>query len=146
MPLERSQSFNRSSEEELHELVDDARAHRREIDDVRGQLHVPNHIPSKTRWKYLLQSFLLLIYGTFCVVIDDFYIPGKRGGGAHFQGVPALLLYGVVLAASASMFSVVLDHYDERANERSYRRFAFWSQVAAWALGVGALALSIYIG
>lgn len=108
-------------------------------------MHVPNHIPSATRIKYVVLSSVLIAYGAFGIVIDDLYLPGKRGPGVHLHGVPAWVLYCAMLAASANMASVVIDHYDKRPNERNYTRFAFWSEVIAWGLVSAAVVCSIYL-
>lgn len=102
--------------------------------DERGNLYTPNHIPSSTRRQYVFFSSILLAYGAFGAWVDDIYIPGKRGPGVHFHGVPLWFLVGAMVAASANMLSVVADHYDKRNNETNYRRFARATQGLAWAL------------
>jgi hypothetical protein len=40
--------------------------------------HNPNHIPSGERTMNIIFSSIMFLYGTFGIIIDDFYIPGKR--------------------------------------------------------------------
>jgi len=127
-------------------MVSSARAYRRAIDEVYGQKHVPNHIPSKTRLRYFLSSLVLLGYGALGLYLDDLFVPTRRSGsttGLHLHGTAALLMYAAMLTAAANMISVVIDHYDMRPNERRYRRFAFWSEIAAWLLAVCAVVVYV---
>jgi hypothetical protein len=144
MPARKSIDNDSSSEEELSQLVSDARAHRRELDS-HGQLHRPNHIPKELRLRYFCLSAVLLLYAGFSLVNDDVYIPGKRGRGTHFHGVPALILIAAMLMAVLNMISVVADHYDERDNERKYRRFSLVTEVLAWVLAAIAVVLEIFV-
>jgi hypothetical protein len=105
----------------------------------------PNHIPLGERIIYIILSSIMLAYGTFGVIIDDLYIPGKRRPGFHFHGVPAWIMYGAFLCGVANMMSVVVDHYDKRNNETNYKLFARVSQIAGWALFVLALILDIFV-
>lgn len=107
--------------------------------------HNPNHIPAVERAMNLIFSSILLSYGTFGVLIDDLYIPGKRGPGTHFHGEPAWILYAAFLSAAANMMSVVVDHHDKRNNEINYKLFARVTQIAGWTLFVLALILDIFV-
>jgi hypothetical protein len=102
--------------------------------DPSGRLYSPNHIPASTRRQYIFFSALLILYGLFGAWIGDIYVPGKRGPGAHFRGVPLWFLVGAMAAAVANMISVVVDHYDERNNETNYRKFARITQILGWSL------------
>lgn len=107
--------------------------------------HNPNHIPSGERTTNIILSGILFLYGTFGVIIDDLYIPGKRRSGTHFHGEPAWILYGAFLCAVANMMSVVVDHYDKRNNETNYKLFARVTQIAGWTLFVLALVLDLFV-
>lgn len=134
-----------SSAEELDTLVADARAHRRRVDAVAGQLHVPNHIPAKERVGNVLLSLALFGYGTYGALHDDIYVPGKRSAGVHMHGTPMWVVYGAMLCAVANLMSVVVDHYDVRANEINYKRFARVTQGLGWALLIGAFLLDWFV-
>lgn len=137
-------STQSSSEEELSQLVDDARQHRRLLDE-NGQMYCPNHIPRGLRAKYIVQASLLAAYTSYGLYVDDIYIPGKRGPGLHFHGVAALLISAAVLAAVLNMSSVLVDHYDKRDNELNYKRFARWTCILGWVLLVCAYGAYIFI-
>lgn len=107
--------------------------------------HNPNHIPSDERIMNIILSSVMFLYGTFGVIIDDLYIPGKRSPGTHFHGEPAWVLYGAFLCAVANMMSVVVDHYDRRNNEINYQRFARVTQIVGWTLFVLAFVLDIFV-
>lgn len=102
--------------------------------DESGNLYQPNHIPASTRRQYIFLSSVLLAYGAFGAWVDDIYIPGKRGPGVHFHGVPLWFLLGAMISAAANMISVVADHYDKRNNEVNYRRFARITEILGWIL------------
>lgn len=140
-----SAEINRkSSSEELDEVVSAARAHRREVDSREGQLHVPNHIPANERISNVLLSLILLGYCTFGALHDDIYIPGKRSSGIHMHGVPMWIIYAAMLAAVTNMLSVVVDHYDVRANELNYKRIARFTQILGWVLFGAAFVLDLF--
>lgn len=107
--------------------------------------HNPNHIPRHDRILYIILSGALFIYGTFGVIIDDLFVPGKRSSGTHYHGEPAWMIYGAVLCAVANLVSVVVDHYDQRDNEINYKRFARITQIAGWTLFILALTLDSFV-
>ncbi len=134
-----------SAKDELHQAVSEARAHRRRIDAIEGQLHVPNHIPRQERIANVLLSLSLLAYALFGLAHDDLFIPSKRSSGLHLHGAPMWVMAGAMVSAVASLLSVVIDHYDTRPNERLYRRFALGTQALGWALFLGAFALDAWV-
>lgn len=134
-----------SAADELDQAVTEARAHRRQVDAVEGQRHVPNHIPRSERIANVLFSVPLLAYSAYGFVRDDLYIPGKRGPGVHLHGAPMWMMCAAMLCVGASLLSVVIDHYDTRANEGRYGKFAAVTQLLGWALFFGAFALDIWV-
>lgn len=108
-----------------------------------GGEYVPNHIPLKTRIWHSVISVTLLIYGSIGLYLDDLYLPGKYGNGAHLHGNAALVMYGAMLCAALNLLSVVADHYDRRNNELDYRMFAKWTYIAGFVLFFAALAVSL---
>src|SRR5262245_55185605 len=96
-------------------------------------LHRPNHIPLFTRLWNIGLSVVLLGYGAYGLAIDDLLIPGLgRRVSHHVHGTAAWLLYGAMVCAALNLLSVVVDHYDVRPNERTYRRVAKVTQVLGW--------------
>jgi hypothetical protein len=110
-----------------------------------GKSHYkPNHIPLSLRWYYGAASSAALAYGKYGVWIDDLYMPGKRGRGVHFHGLDAWLMYGALFCLVANFLSVIVDHFDQRNNERNYRLFAKSSAWLGYGLFGAALAHQIY--
>lgn len=106
--------------------------------------YTPNHISLEARAWYLVLSSLLITYASAGVAVDDLFlfIPGSRRSPSlhiHLHGVPAFLAGAAILSASATLLSVVVDHYDKRNNETNYRTFAKMSLIAAAALLAAAL-------
>lgn len=77
---------------------------------------------------------LLLVYGAVGVYMDDLYVRGKRGRGSHLHGPPAWIMYGAFACGALTLLSLVMDHYDQRNNERHYRAFAQWMRIIGWLL------------
>jgi hypothetical protein len=87
-----------------------------------------NHISKDERFKNIVVSCLLFIYGAYGVWIDDMFVPIPKSKRSlmdiHLHGVPAWIMYGAIICACLIMLSVVVDHYDKRNNERYYVLFA----------------------
>lgn len=107
--------------------------------------HVPNHIDGSTRLFYGLASIAILAYGGYGLLMDDVYIPAKRSAGFHLHGVPAWLAVAAMVAMAANMLSVVVDHFDRRNNEGTYRTFARLSSWAGWLLFLSSLGLNVWL-
>ncbi|AMM51426.1 hypothetical protein TH61_09905 [Rufibacter sp. DG15C] len=105
----------------------------------------PNQIPPEERGINIVLSLALLIYGTYGIVNNDFYIPARFTKGMSLTGVSAWIMYAAFLCAVLNLLSVVVDHYDERNNEFSYKRFARFTQVSGWALFFLAILSTIVI-
>ena len=107
--------------------------------------YTPNNIPRRVRiWNIVLAASMLAV-GTIGMLNDDMYFPLKWRPGVHLHGEPACLMYAAILCAAANLISEVLDHYDVRDNERSYRVFAIGSQIAGWCFFGLALILERYV-
>ena len=107
--------------------------------------HVPNRILLRVRILNVVFSSVLLVYGTLGVYFDDLYLPGRRSPGVHLHGEPAWIMYGAFVCAAANLLAVVMDHYDKRPNERSYRVFALVTQILGWVLFALALILDVVV-
>ncbi len=84
--------------------------------------YTPNKIVLSERVACALLSAFLIVYGGYGLYKNDLYIPARRGG-VHFSNEPAWLMYGAFVCGCIVMISVIVDHYDERNNERGYRIF-----------------------
>lgn len=106
----------------------------------------PNHIPAGERVMNIILSAILLTYGLYSLITDSFYLQGRsRGHSGYLHGEPGWVLFGAVLCATASLLSVVVDHYDKRNNVKNYKLFARVTHVAAWALFIAALVLEAFV-
>lgn len=106
-------------------------------------LHIPNHIPASERITNTIFSILLFAYGTYGVLVNDLYIPGRRSKGVHLHDVPAWIMYGAIICACLVMLSVVVDHYDKRNNERNYRLVANIFKYLGWGFFILSLIMAI---
>ncbi len=84
--------------------------------------YTPNKIALSERVACALLSVFLTVYGGYGLYKNDLYISARRGG-VHFSNEPAWLMYGAFVCGCIVMISVIVDHYDERNNERGYRIF-----------------------
>jgi hypothetical protein len=89
-------------------------------------------------------AVLLLGYGGAGVYYDDLYIPGKHSRGVHLHGLPAWIMFGAFVFASLNLLSVLADHCDQSDTGRMYHIFARVTQVAGWALFIGAFVFSLF--
>lgn len=90
------------------------------ISQKRKKKHRPNKIPLKTRVFLAICTLFLLVFILVELALGYTYLPGKRGGFL-LSGVPTLL---IALSASGLLLAAVLtiiDHYDKRPNEASYK-------------------------
>ena len=99
----------------------------------------PNHIPARSRWLHAIFAIGILAYGAWGLWVDDLYLPGRRGPGIHLKSYAAWLMFGAMASASTLMALVVVDHYDQRNNERDYKRGAERAATVMGALFVFAL-------
>lgn len=109
--------------------------------------YVPNHIPLETQVGYLAASVLLIAYAVYAVSADDFliWIPGRRGDlTIHLHGPSVWIAVGAIVMATLCMLSVVMDHFDERPNEATYRVIAKAALIGAAALMVSAIMLDAF--
>ncbi|HHC6670938.1 TPA: hypothetical protein ACN33Q_004756, partial [Vibrio parahaemolyticus] len=96
--------------------------------------YIPNKIALSERVACALLSMFLIAYGGYGIYKNDLYIPARRGG-VHFSNEPAWLMYGAFVCGCIVMISVIIDHYDERNNERGYRIFRNVFKYIGFGLG-----------
>lgn len=99
----------------------------------------PNIISRKTRITNIVISSILLGYGVYSLAIDDFFLPAKSGGGVHFTGVGAWLMFGAICCVVTKLVAEVIDHYDRRNNELTYAHVFAVSDWFAWTFFAAAL-------
>lgn len=108
-----------------------------------GGRYVPNDISGSDRLTSIGISLLLLGYGTYGIWVNDLYVPTKRSS-VHLRDSAAWVMYGAIVCACLVMLSVVIDHYDRRNNERSYRAFANTFKGMGYALLVMAFVIHMF--
>lgn len=99
----------------------------------------PNIISRKTRITNIFISSILLVYGVYSLAIDDFFLPAKGGGGVHFTGIGAWLMFGAICCVTTKLVAEVIDHYDRRNNELAYAHVFAVSDWFAWTFFGAAL-------
>jgi hypothetical protein len=108
--------------------------------DPKMDRYIPNQFGAGQLWSHVGLSLLLLCWGGFGLWTNDLIVPvSKRGAALHLQGTAAVIMFCALVAATVNLLSVVLDHFDIRNNELSYRRLAFFTQALGWLLFAAAL-------
>jgi hypothetical protein len=118
-----------------------------EFIEQNGKTYEKYHFNSFPTWKivyYCIASLFIMAYGTIGLTYNDIYIPGKHSPGVHLHGLGADLMYGAMLFGSFNMISIVVDHFDHRDNERSYRLFARVTSLSGWFLFLLALGIQLF--
>lgn len=108
------------------------------------KLYKPNNIGIEIRTMNIFIALILIIYASYSVVKNNFYIPTKRGL-LLFHDESAWLTLIVFFIAAINLLSVVIDHYDKRDNEELYRKFrkiTFW---LGWITLILSLVLDIFV-
>lgn len=80
----------------------------------------PNSIPLQLRAMSAVLLLALLVYALSAVLTGYTYVPGKRGG-FFLSGIPTLMVVFAAICASVAATLTILDHYDRRPNEATYR-------------------------
>lgn len=107
--------------------------------------YIPNHIPASERWWYFGLSLLILAWGSYGLWTDDLIVPiSKRGRSVHLHGTAAVVMFCAMLAAILNLLAIVVDHFDIRNNELTYRRVAFVTQVVGCVLFVSAIVVQAW--
>jgi hypothetical protein len=108
--------------------------------------HVPNRIPASQRFLDVLYALVIIGLGGLGLFKGELLLPGRRTSGPNgmvLHGVSAWVMYGAMFCAVCVLLSSVVDHYDRRNNEASYRRFVQAGKICGWALFVSALVLHV---
>ncbi len=106
----------------------------------------PNQISYGQRVTYILLSVFLLAYGIHGLIVDDLYIPGRHSRGMHLHGRAAVWMFVAMCYFVVMMLTVVVDHYDTRDNECSYRTFADFSKYLGMFFVAGAFVVGVIDG
>lgn len=106
----------------------------------------PNVVPRSERIFNSLLGTALLLYGLAGLITGRVDLNGSRMRIAILEGRPALLMASAFIVGAVVLLTVVIDHYDNRNNERHYRSFRWAATRLAWCLAASALISHFYLG
>ena len=107
--------------------------------------YIPNHIPATERWVYLGLSVFIIGWGAYGLWTDDLIVPiSRRGDAIHLHGNSALIMFCAMAAAALNLLAIIIDHFDIRNNELTYRRVAFGTQVVSTVLFVVSICVRLF--
>lgn len=106
----------------------------------------PNRIPLVERLGSVLLILVIGAYTLWSLGRNDFPVKIAKGPPAHLHGIAAWLMAGAAFSAVAVLISVLVDHYDKRDNEISYRQFVRVGSVVGWTLFGTALLVHFLAG
>ncbi|MCM2289413.1 MAG: hypothetical protein NDI67_10325 [Sulfuritalea sp.] len=106
----------------------------------------PNVVSTADRVFNSLLGALLSIYGVVGLLTAHVDLNGRRIRIAVLEGGPAWLMAAAMLVGAVVLYSVVIDHYDRRNNERYYQTFHWIATRLGWCLAMSALVLHLYLG
>ena len=108
--------------------------------------YIPNHIPANERWVYFALSVFIICWGAYGLWADDLVVPiSKRGSGIHFHGTSAVIMFLAMVAAARNLLAIIMDHFDIRNNELTYRRIAFGTQLVGVLLFAVAICVRLVV-
>jgi hypothetical protein len=102
------------------------------------------NIPLTERIVHILLSIFLIGYGVHGLLADDLFLPSKHGRGTHLHGIPMVLMLISMACATVALMSTVIDYYDRRDNDRSYKSFARIAGYCGWTFFILSLLDGIY--
>ena len=111
-----------------------------------GERYRPNVVSLGERIFNSLIGVVLLIYGLAGLLTSHLNLNGRRVRIAELDGSPALLMASAFILGAVVLFTIVIDHYDKRNNERYYRIFRWIATRLSWCLAASALIFHLIIG
>ena len=85
-------------------------------------IYTPNDVPLSHRILYGLISLTWVGWAMIGLLSGHMFFLVSKRGAIHFSGVPAMLFSAAVVACAIACVVTIVDHYDRRDNEESYRR------------------------
>ena len=107
-----------------------------------GGEYVANSVP---QWKRLLNiaiSVFIIAYVGYGLAVDKLLIPVKRGS-LELRGFSAWVMGASAFFLVANLITVVIDHYDQRDNEKIYKKYRSLFYRCGYALFCAALITSL---
>lgn len=108
-------------------------------------ISTPNSVPGSERLFNLFLAALLLSYGAFGFYTNRIDITHKGQAIALLRGGSAWLMSAAMFVGAMILISVVVDHYDRRNNESSYKRFKWFTVRLGLCLVAASLLSHLYI-
>jgi hypothetical protein len=110
-----------------------------------GGEYKANTIPLTKRLLNIAISVFLVGYVSYGLVVDKILIPSKRGDSMELHGVSAWVMAIAAFFCVANLIAVVLDHYDQRNNEKTYKQYRSLLYRGSVALFFVSLVLSLFL-
>lgn len=90
----------------------------------------PNKIPKSTRFFNITWALLLSGICLYSATNETLVYPGIRGSApVEFSGWPLLFFCIGLIASALNAVNTVIDHYDQRDNERQYKQVSFYLNI-----------------
>ena len=90
----------------------------------------PNKIPNSTRIFNIIWALFLIGVCFYAGINDVLVYPGVRGtGSVELTGMPLLFFCVALVSSAINAALTVIDHYDKRDNEKSYKQISFYLNI-----------------
>ncbi|BCO17631.1 hypothetical protein KUC3_04880 [Alteromonas sp. KC3] len=90
----------------------------------------PNKIPKSTRIFNIVWAVFLIAMCLYGFTNEALVYPGVRGScPIELTGMPLLFFCVALLSGAVNAALTVIDHYDKRDNERSYKQMSLYLNV-----------------
>lgn len=104
--------------------------------------YTPNHLPVGLRLFYAVVSLTWIGWSVVGLLSGHMFFLLSRRGPVHFSGIPAVLFSAAVLMSAFACCVAIVDHYDKRDNESSYKSARRW----LWGIAAACLFVSAAVG
>jgi hypothetical protein len=105
--------------------------------------YISNSLPLKERIFNSFIAIILFLYASYGVINNDLPLPTKRTPW-HLHGIAMWIMCAALILAAANYISWVVDHYDQRDNERQYRTFRAYAKVTGYLFFGIALVYAVF--
>ena len=99
--------------------------------------YIANRIPWDVRRRNIYFSTISLIFGIMMLIKDDSVLRFSfLSHPLHLHALPGYMTFMSCLFAATGYASVIIDHYDQRNNEKSYRIFLRYTSIISIVLAI----------
>lgn len=95
--------------------------------------YIPNVISLKTRVLSFIAIVGLTLYVVYSLIVGKIMLPAKRGV-LVLQGLPMYIVVVAFLLWSIRISAIIIDHYDKRNNEYTYKKFGVFIEILAFGI------------